>query len=554
MLTLEVHEPLRSVLPSLRKRFREEGWWGDETFASRAESWALRDPDRLAVRDDRMALTRGQLIAQARSFAMWLLERGIGRGGVVALQVPNCADYAVANLGCELAGAVWVNLSPAYRRHEMMDILGHLRADVLVVETAVRGFDMRPLVNEVVAETSVVAVVGHGDDIPSDWTSFAAALELEPDDAVIDRARLGADDVYSVVLSSGTTSARPKEALRSINSMFCALTIMNRSFAVDERDRILVLAPQTGGAGYSYSVALPALTGAQADVTELPIGAAILERIGTIRPTVLVAVPTQMGRLLDAAHGDRSIWSDLRLIINSGAPLLGEVAARAEEECGCPIVSVYGATDGMVPVITATDAPAEERRSRVGRLMDGHHLRIIDDEGQVVPAGTVGEICAFGPGMAFGYVDNPQEMMRAWDESGWWHSGDLGLLDEDGYLRVVGRRKELILRGGVNISPLEIEELLNKHPDVVEAVAVPIPHADLLEQVCAVVIPQPGRTPTLELLNAFLTECGLARFKLPERLELFAEIPRTNMQKIDRTRLCEELGVRVTRESQAKRP
>jgi non-ribosomal peptide synthetase component E (peptide arylation enzyme) len=145
-------------------------------------------------------------------------------------------------------------------------------------------------------------------------------------------------------------------------------------------------------------------------------------------------------------------------------------------------------------------------------------------------------------------------MMRAWDELGWWHSGDLGLLDEDGYLRVVGRRKELILRGGVNISPLEIEELLNKHPDVVEAVAVPIPHADLLEQVCAVVIPQPGRTPTLELLNAFLTECGLARFKLPERLELFAEIPRTNMQKIDRTRLCEELGVRVTRESQAKRP
>jgi acyl-coenzyme A synthetase/AMP-(fatty) acid ligase len=258
-----------------------------------------------------------------------------------------------------------------------------------------------------------------------------------------------------------------------------------------------------------------------------------------------------MGRLLDAAHGDRSMWSDLRLIINSGAPLLGEVAARAEEECGCPILSVYGATDGMVPVITATEAPAELRRSRVGRLMDGHQLRIIDDQGREVPPGTIGEICAFGPGMAFGYVDNPQEMVRAWDGEGWWHSGDLGLLDEDGYLRVVGRRKEMILRGGVNISPLEIEELLNQHPDVVEAVVVPIPHPDLLEQACAVVIPTAGSSPTLGELNAFLTDRGLARFKLPERLELCADIPRTKMQKIDRMRLCEDIGRRVASEIRA---
>jgi acyl-CoA synthetase (AMP-forming)/AMP-acid ligase II len=542
VLNLELLEPLRSILPTLCQRFHAEGWWGDETFASRAEKLAERAPDRISIADDRGPLTRTDLVEGARRFATWLADKGIGRGGIVALQLPNCADYAIANLGCELAGAAWVNLSTAYRRHEMVDILGHLRADVLVVETMVRDFDMRPLVDDVVGATSISVVVGHGSDVPSHWTPFAATLATAADPTVIAAARLGADDIYSIVLSSGTTSARPKEALRSVNSMFCALTIMNRVFGVDPGDRILVLAPQTGGAGYSYSVALPALTGAQATVTELGIGPELVERILALRPTVLVAVPTQMGRLLDAAGGDRSMWSQLRLIINSGAPLLGEVAARAEEECGCPILSVYGATDGMVPVITATEAPAEVRRSRVGRVMDGHRLRIIDDDGVEVGAGAVGEICAFGPGMAFGYVDNTQEMARAWDADGWWHSGDLGVLDEDGYLRVVGRKKDMILRGGANISPLEIEELLNMSPDVAEAVVVPMPHPELLEQVCAVVTLHPGRTTTLQQLNAFLTEQGMARFKLPERLVVRDAIPRTSAQKIDRLQLTQDIA------------
>jgi acyl-CoA synthetase (AMP-forming)/AMP-acid ligase II len=551
LLTIEVQEPLRSILPALRRQFRREGWWGDDTFASRAEAWAGRDPRPLAIRDDSVQLSRGQLVDGARRFATWLVNEGFGHSSVVALQLPNCADYAVANLGCELAGAVWVNLSPAYRRYEMTETLGHLQADVLVVETAIRGSEMRPLVDDVVAETGVAVVVGHGADVPPHWTGYEQSLALQPDQAAIRSHRLGPDDVYSIVLSSGTTSVRPKEALRSINSMLCALTIMNRVFTVDETDRILVLAPQTGGAGYSYSVALPALTGAQVDVTERPIGPELVDRIREIQPTVLVAVPTQMSRLLEEARGDRSMWTDLRLIINSGAPLLGEIAARAEEECGCPILSVYGATDGMVPVITATEAPAEVRRSRVGRLMDGHRIRIVDDDGRDLPVGEPGEICAFGPGMAFGYVDNPGEMERAWDADGWWHSGDLGVLDEDGYLRVIGRKKEMILRGGANISPLEIEELLNQHPDVAEAVVVPRPHPDLLEQVCAVVVPRPGSSPGIEALNDFLTRRGLARFKLIEHLELRTQIPRTNMQKIDRRKLCEEVAAAAAGERQA---
>jgi acyl-CoA synthetase (AMP-forming)/AMP-acid ligase II len=541
VLKLDIAEPLRSALPGLSARFHDAGWWGTETFASRAELWASRHRDRVAIRDDAAVLTRGQLVDSARAFATWVRSRGVGSDGVVAIQLSNCADYAVVNVGCELAGVPWVNLSPAYRRHEMLEILGHLHADVWIVETAVRDFDMRPLVDEVAGATSVAHIVGHGQGVPASWTPFGDTTSVVPDPALIERSRLGADDVYSIVLSSGTTSARPKEALRSVNSMFCALTIMNEVFGVHADDRILVLAPQTGGAGYSYSVALPALTGAEAAVTELAIGPQLVDRILDVRPTVLVAVPTQMTRLLDVAKGDRSMWSQLRLIINSGAPLLGEVAARAEEECGCPILSVYGATDGMVPVITATEAPAEVRRSRVGRLMEGHEMRIVDDDGHDVTTGTVGEIMARGPGMAFGYVDNAQEMARAWDSDGWWHSGDLGVVDDDGYLRVVGRKKELILRGGANISPLEIEELLDQHPDVAEVAIVPMPHPELLEQACAVVALRPGHTTTLDALNEFLSDRGLARFKLPERLVIRDDIPRTSMQKIDRMTLTADV-------------
>jgi acyl-CoA synthetase (AMP-forming)/AMP-acid ligase II len=554
MLSVRIDEPLRSVLPHLMDHFRSEGWWGDETFSTSAMDWAEKDPDHAMIRDDTTTLTRAQLLDRAGRFATALEALGAGRGSVVGLQLPNCADYAVANIGCELAGSMWVNLSPGYRHHEMLEILQHLNADVLVVETMSRGFDMRPLVDEVASSVpSLTTIVGRGASVPNSWLTFQSMVSHVRENGHGYHTRLGADDIYSIVLSSGTTSARPKEALRSINSMFSALKIMNRSFGIGPDDRLLCLAPQSGGAGYSYSVAIPALTGCRVDVTELPIGPELLSRIADVRPTVLVAVPTQMGRLLDEAT-DRSMWSALRLIVNSGAPLLGEVAARAEEQCGCPILSVYGATDGMVPVITATEAPPHIRQSRVGRVMDGHSVRIVDEDGSELPVGTVGEICGFGPGMAFGYVDNPQEMTRAWDADGWWHSGDLGVMDEDGYLRVVGRKKEMILRGGVNISPLEIEELLNQHPLIEEAVVVAMPHPELLEQACAFVVLRPGAHLVLSELVAFISARGLAKYKLPERLELRDEIPRTNMQKIDRITLGREIAMIRAVEEAASEP
>lgn len=554
MLSVQIDEPLRSALPHLRERFRSEGWWGDATFGTSAKAWAESDPAHVQIRDDATTLTRGDLLDRAERFAAGMQCLGAGRGAVVGLQLSNCADYAIANLGCELAGAIWVTLSPSFRRHEMLEILQHLNADVLVVETMSRGFDMRPLVSEIAGDIpSLTTIVGRGPGVPDSWLPFESMASHRRDEGRIYESRLRADDIYSIVLSSGTTSARPKEALRSINSMYSALRIMNRSFAIGPEDRILCLAPQSGGAGYSYSVAIPALTGCQVDVTELPIGPELLSRISDVRPTVLVAVPTQMGRLLDETI-DRSMWAALRLIINSGAPLLGKVAARAEEQCGCPILSVYGATDGMVPVITATEAPPYIRQSRVGRVMDGHSVRIIDEEGIEVPAGTVGEICGFGPGMAFGYVDNAQEMARAWDSDGWWHSGDLGLMDEDGYLRVVGRKKEMILRGGANINPLEIEELLNQHPLIMEAVVVAMPHPELLEQACAFVVLRPGAQLVLSQVVDFLSERGVAKYKLPERLELRDEIPRTNMQKIDRMALGREIAVIRAAEKAASEP
>jgi acyl-CoA synthetase (AMP-forming)/AMP-acid ligase II len=543
VLTLEVPEPLRSVVPSLRHRFRAEGWWTDDTFASGGEMWAAQDPDATYLRDDRRALTRAEFTDSARRFASALGRRGLGRDCVVALQAANSVEYAVANIGCELVGATWVNMSLSYRRHEMVQILGDLRADALVGTTSYRGFDFRALVRQVQSEVPTLTTVVATDDCrTSGWERFGDLVGEDVDEEMIAAQRLRADDIYTIMLSSGTTSARPKEALRTVNSMLSALRAINEMLQVGPSDRIFCLAPQSGGTGYSYSVAFPMITGSLVDVTEQGLGPGLATRIAQSRPTVLVAVPTQMTRLLDEAASDRSIWSELRMIVNSGAPLLGDVAARAEEECGCPIVSVYGATDGLVPVMADPRAEAHVRHASVGRAMAGHRVRIIDDDSHEMPPGGAGEICGFGPGMAFGYVDNPSEMARAWDNEGWWHSGDLGVLDEDGYLRVVGRKKDMILRGGVNISPLEIEELLSQHPDVEEVVVVPIAHAKLVEQACAVIVTRSGRALSLSEVSNFLEQRGLAKFKFPERVEMRREIPRTPLQKIDRLRLRSELS------------
>jgi non-ribosomal peptide synthetase component E (peptide arylation enzyme) len=255
------------------------------------------------------------------------------------------------------------------------------------------------------------------------------------------------------------------------------------------------------------------------------------------RCTYVTAIPTQ---LVDLLQGDVEgvDLSALTRVNNAGAPLLPETAEQVETRMGVRVQSIYGATDGGVPTMTAITDPDEKRRNSVGRLLPGEQMELIGPDGAPVGPGQTGEIRWRGATKSYGYLNQPDYDAAAFTADGWFRSGDLGTIDDDGYLHIVGRCKDMILRGGMNVYPQEVETLLHLLPGVCAAAVVAVPDARLGERACALVVPK-GDPPTLTEITTFLDQHGLARFKHPEFLVLVDNLPLNAGGKLDKARLTD---------------
>jgi len=297
-----------------------------------------------------------------------------------------------------------------------------------------------------------------------------------------------------------------------------------------ENDIAAALAPAgTGATGYVYPVLTPLLAGATSAILPRwgdPEAAADL--IVNERCTYVTAIPAQLIKLLPILRSrSRDDFRNLRVITNAGAPLPYEAAREVEELTGAVIQSIYGATDAGTPTLTTVDDPREKRLGTVGRVVPGCECEIRDSDGTALPAGSVGEVTWRGADKSWGYLGAAEQTKAVFTEEHFYKSGDMGQFDEDGYLKIVGRIKDMILRGGRNVSPLVIEEALSKHPDVQDVAVAPMPDPVLGERACVFVIPTPEAKLKLDILLDFLRAEGLATWQLPERLELMEEFPRS---------------------------
>ena len=336
------------------------------------------------------------------------------------------------------------------------------------------------------------------------------------------------------MVSSGTTSV-PKLSLWTDNNLFAFAQMWAGAVALSLEDRIVGLAPAgTGAIGYVFGVLFPLLAGATSVLLERWDPAAALELLVRERATLAAAVPTQLVKLLDESELAATALPDLRVMVNAGAPLAPDVAARLEATCDCRIQTVYGATDGGVPLMTRINDGASARRSTVGRVTPLTDVRLVDTAMRDVQPGEPGEILWRGPTKTFGYLNDPARTAEMFTEEGYYRSGDLAQPDGNGHLRIVGRAKDMIIRGGQNISPREIEEAVLGHPAVSEAVAVGVPDPVYGERVCVAVTACDGLTLDLTALNEYLVTRRMATFKLLERVEVFAELPKTVTGKVSK--------------------
>jgi fatty-acyl-CoA synthase len=490
----------------------------EETIGANLERIARRFGDREALvsRHQRRRYTYAQLDRAVSELARGLLAEGIEAGDRVGIWAPNCAEWVLTQYATAKIGAILVNINPAYRSHELAYVLGQSGVRLLISATAFKTSDYRAMVEEVRPELRVVYIGTPG------WDALIAGGE-----GISLRERmsgLSSDDPINIQYTSGTTGF-PKGATLSHRNILNNGFFVAEALGYSEDDRVCVPVPLY----HCFGMVMGSLAAvAHGACLVLPSPGfdprATLATIAEERCTSLYGVPTMF--IAELAHPDfRSFdLSSLRTGVMAGAPCPVEVMHQVVRDMHMHEVAIgYGMTEtSPASTITRRDDSLERRVETVGRPLPHVEVQIVSPEtGDVVPVGETGELCTRGYSVMLGYWDEPDKTAEAIDEDGWMHTGDLATMDADGYCRIVGRIKDMVIRGGENIYPREIEELLFTHPDVADAQVVGVPDERYGEELVAWIRPRPDARLDADAVRAFCRD-RIAHFKVPRHV-LFAD-------------------------------
>ncbi|WP_306323924.1 MULTISPECIES: AMP-binding protein [unclassified Streptomyces] len=507
-----------------------------------AEAW----PEREALVDvpSGRRWTYAQFDHDVDELARGLLARGIAKGDRVGIWAVNCAEWVLVQYATARIGAVLVNINPAYRAHELAFVLKQSGVSLLVASTEHKGTDYRELVRQVAHECpSLRERVFIGTD---SWDALvAAASSVGAGQLAAREAELSCDDPVNLQYTSGTTGF-PKGATLSHHNILNNGYWVGETVGYSEQDRVCLPVPfyhcfgmVMGNLGATSHGACIVVPGPSFE----PV--ATLSAVQQERCTSLYGVPTMFIAELNLPDFATYDLSSLRTGIMAGSPCPVEVMKRVVAEMHMAEVSIcYGMTETS-PVSTQTrrDDDLERRTGTVGRVLPHIEVKVIDPvTGVTLPRGEPGELCTRGYSVMLGYWDEPEKTAEVIDAGRWMHTGDLAVVREDGYAQIVGRIKDMIIRGGENISPREIEEFLYGHPKIADVQVVGVPHEKYGEEVLAcVILRDPADTLSLDDVRAFCRD-RLAHYKIPSRLRLLERFPMTVSGKVRKVELREGYG------------
>jgi len=513
--------------------------WANTTIADFAVALTETDPDFVQFIAGDRHVTRHELLADAEALSVGLADLGLIAGDVISFQTPNWLEAAVINLAAALSGFVINPIVPIYRDAEVGMMLADCRAKAFIVAASFRNYDFAAMAERLKPSLPdldyIITVRGDGA------LNYESLLDAGRGRAfarpVVDPA-----SVKMLLYTSGTTG-RPKGVLHSHNTLTRVLQQSAQHWGIDAGDAIIMPSPVTHVSGYANGLEMPFVVGTQTILMEAWNADDALALIGTHDVVGTVAATPFLTELADAATRVGERLPSLRFFACGGAAVPPDVIPAANKAfANCHAFRVFGSSE--VPLVTlGYPAAADERLAATtdGAIID-YAVRIVDDEDQDVPVGGEGEILARGPAMFLGYADE-QQTRDAITADGYFRTGDIGCITAEGGILITGRKKDLIIRGGENISAKEIEDVLHTHPAVQEATVVAMPHDRLGEGVCAYVIL--SAEADAETLAKHVQASGLAKQKTPERFEFVADFPRTASGKIRKDILRAEVKALV---------
>jgi fatty-acyl-CoA synthase len=505
----------------------------DASLGDALRATAAHWPDKLALVSlhQDLRLTWKDLFERVETLAGGLLSLGLRPGDRVGIWACNCAEWIYLQFAAARVGVVTVNVNPALGELDLGFVLRHAGLRVLFVQANDERKNYEQIFENSGGRASVESLVVLGS---ARWQAlFTSALALPA-------RSVSAEEVVNVQYTSGSTG-NPKGVLLTHTNVVSNALALAEALGIGPDDVLCAQVPMHHCFGYVVSSLLCAVTGMTLVFPAARFDPrATLQAIESERCTVIHGVPTMFAACLDHGEFSRFELGSLRTGIMAGAPCPIELVKRVIVDMKCTQMTVaYGQTEAS-PAVTISDAGADLllRTETVGRAMTNTEVRIVDASGKIAPKGEVGELCARGPGVMRGYDQDPVATARAIDAEGWLRTGDLALMRPDGYLSIKGRLTEMIIRGGENIYPKEVEDVLSGHPKVAECCVVGIPDRRFGEAVLAWVRAKPGQELAENELEKFC-ENRIARFKIPTLVRSVPQFPLTSTGKVNKRRIQE---------------
>ncbi len=533
-----------------KRRYYERGWWRDETIADVWAKQAEKHPDKTFVTDDQGAsLTYRQIDEISDAVAAWLHSVGITAGDVVTFQLPTWAEFCPVFIGVAKIGAVMHPVARNYSELDLAYIMNKVGTRAFICPTYHHTTDHERLALDCVKDVPTldggrILFVRKSGPAPKCGAQALENLKIGSK-APQGVKRASADDV-AVILSTSGTTGKPKQALLTHNNILFSERAFVGGLALDENDIMFMPSPLNHATGFFHGIISPLLLGASTVLQQDFKADRAIEIINEHGCTWSMGATPFIYDMLGSMERNGTSIPTLKLFLSGGAPLPGSLVSCARAH-GITLCECYGSTESCPHIYVPPQHCAEWNGAFSGTTLEGIEICVVDENRQPVGPGVQGEEASRGPNVFVGYLNDPDQTDAVLDDDGWFYSGDLATIDEEGRVRINGRKKEIVVRGGENISTREVDEAASAWGGIVDQATIGAPDDRMGERIClfAVANPDLSEAPKLDDLLDFLKTQGVSKRLWPERLELVDEIPRTATGKVQRFKLAEELKRRM---------
>jgi len=521
--------------------WKKKGYWADQLLCDLLDAHAQKAPQQIAFVDSRRSITYGQLQTLTHRMALSMLEMGLKRGDVVAIQVPNWIEFPALYVAMVRLGLVASLIPPMCREHEVALMLKLSRARAYICPNNFKGFDYLDLSNALKSRSEFkdlsIIVISSDPTLPSEFEKSLEQVTLNPQN--IDSLRLlrpSPDDLTEIVFTSGTTGD-PKGVMHTHNTVMAPQIAMARSLKIGVGSVLHMASTLAHQTGFLNGIQLTLQIGATTILQDIWNTSAFFALVDLYNIEVSSGSSTYLLDMVRSADLIQHDLSSLRIFRAGGGPIPIAIVQESEEKIkNLTVLRGWGQTENGVVSLSRLNDPALQRATLDGIVQDGMQLRVIDDEGRVLEPGREGQLQCCGPFMCIGYINDPALLAQS-THDGWFDTGDLATIDAKGYLQITGRLKDVIIRGGEKIPVNYVENILYQDSRILEVALVAQSDERLGERVCAHVLCRPNEHITLDLMCDFLRSKGVTKAYWPEFLEVVEDFPRTSNGKIQKAKL-----------------